>query len=140
MEQAVAHNQSMEVPVITRELGILGGVPIVAAQRIPLRFAISFGDTPEGYRKARQNYPTRTIAQIEAAFIEMRETKVYLDPPRGTPVMRDGGRHNCIATPHETDPRSARCRPHEVTESGQCVLPPPYSSHTAVTSRQRPLH
>ncbi|HEY8292187.1 MAG TPA: DUF433 domain-containing protein [Thermomicrobiales bacterium] len=72
MEQAITHDQESADCIITRDSRILGGKPIVAGQRIPLRFVISFGDTPEGHRRAQENYPTLTIAQVEAAFAYWR--------------------------------------------------------------------
>lgn len=72
MEQAVSHDQATDECIVTRDLRILGGVPIVAKQRIPLRFVISFGDTPEGHREAQRNYPTLSLEQEEAAFAYAR--------------------------------------------------------------------
>lgn len=80
MEQAIAHNQEPADCIVSRDPRILGGKPIVAGQRIPLRFVISFGDTPEGHYRAQENYPTLTIAQVEAAFAYWRahpETAVW---------------------------------------------------------------
>lgn len=72
MEQAMAHDQETADCIVSRDPRILGGKPIVAGQRIPLRFVISFGDTPEGHRSAQENYPTLTIEQIGAAFAYWR--------------------------------------------------------------------
>ena len=72
MEQAIAHNQETADCIVTRDPRILGGKPIVAGQRIPLRLVISFGDTAEGRRRAHENYPTLTLAQVEAAFVYWR--------------------------------------------------------------------
>ena len=80
MEQAIAHNQETADCIVSRDPRILGGKPIVAGQRIPLRFVISFGDTPEGHSRAQENYLTLTIAQVEAAFAYWRahpETAVW---------------------------------------------------------------
>lgn len=72
MEQAVVHDPTTDIPIVTRDPRILDGVPIVAGQRIPLRFVISFGDTPDGHREAQVNYPTLTLEQVEAAFAYWR--------------------------------------------------------------------
>lgn len=80
MEQAIAHDQETEHCIVTHNPHILGGKLIVAGQRIPLRFVISFGDTPEGHDRAQENYPTLTEEQIEAAFAYWRahpETAVW---------------------------------------------------------------
>ncbi len=80
MDKAIAHNQETADCIVSRDPRILGGKPIVAGQRIPLRFLISFGDTSEGCRRAQENYPTLTIAQVEAAFAYWRahpETAVW---------------------------------------------------------------
>jgi len=72
MERTIPHDHATENCIISRDPRILGGQPIVAGQRIPLRFVISFGDTPEGYRHAQRNYPTLTLEQVEAAFAYLR--------------------------------------------------------------------
>ncbi|MHB8644709.1 MAG: DUF433 domain-containing protein [Thermomicrobiales bacterium] len=72
MEQAIAHDQETADCIVTRDPRILGGKPIIAGQRIPLRFVISFGDTPEGHRRAQENYPTLTLEHVEAAFAYWR--------------------------------------------------------------------
>ena len=80
MDKAIAHNQETADCIVSRDPRILGGKPIVAGQRIPLRFLISFGDTSEGCRRAQENYPTLTIVQVEAAFAYWRahpETAVW---------------------------------------------------------------
>lgn len=80
MEQAISQPTNSATEIVTRDPRILGGQPIVAGQRIPLRFVISFGDTPEGHRRAQKDYPTLTLAQVEAAFAYWRahpETAVW---------------------------------------------------------------
>ncbi len=72
MEQAISPDQTTEECIVSRDPRILGGKPIVAGQRIPLRFIISFGDTPEGHREAQENYPTLSLQQVEAAFAYWR--------------------------------------------------------------------
>jgi uncharacterized protein (DUF433 family) len=72
MEQAFSHDQTTDECIVTRDPRILGGAPIVAKQRIPLRFVISFGHTPEGHREAQRNYPTLSLEQVEAAFAYWR--------------------------------------------------------------------
>lgn len=72
MEQAVSHSLETDTPIVTRDERILGGALIIAGQRIPLPFVISFGDTPDGHRDAQRNYPTLTLEQIEAAFAFVR--------------------------------------------------------------------
>ncbi len=72
MEQAISQHERTEDCIVTRDPRILGGKPIVAGQRIPLRFVISFGDTPTGHRQAQENYPTLTLEQVEAAFAYWR--------------------------------------------------------------------
>ena len=57
---------------MSRDPRILSGALIVAEQRIPLPFVISFGDTPEGHREAQRNYLSLTIAHIEVAFAYVR--------------------------------------------------------------------
>jgi len=72
MEQAIVHNQETADCIVSRDPRILGGKPIVAGQRIPLRFVISFGDTPEGHRNAQREYSSLTLEQVEAAFAYWR--------------------------------------------------------------------
>lgn len=71
MEQAIPLYE-MTDEIVSCDPRILGGVPIVARQRIPLAFVISFGDTPEGHRDAQRNYPTLTLEHVEAAFAYWR--------------------------------------------------------------------
>jgi uncharacterized protein (DUF433 family) len=79
MEQAISHDQATDECIVTRDPRILGGALIVARQRIPLAFVVSFGDTPEGHREAQRNYPTLSLEQVEAAFAYAR-AHPELDP------------------------------------------------------------
>lgn len=72
MEQVVSQPTIPDTEIVTRDPRILGGALIVAKQRIPLPFVISFGDTPEGHCEAQRNYPTLTLEQVEAAFDYVR--------------------------------------------------------------------
>ncbi len=72
MERTIPHDYATENCIISRDPRILGGALIVARQRIPLAFIISFGDTPDGHRHAQRNYPTLTLEQVEEAFAYLR--------------------------------------------------------------------
>lgn len=78
-EPAVAPLPPDAPPIVSRDPRILGGKPIVAGQRIFLSVLISYGDTPEGRQRAQQNFPTLTMAQVEAAFAYWRAHPETLD-------------------------------------------------------------
>ncbi len=75
MNRIVSQDTRPDHCIVTHDPRILGGKPMVAGQQIPLRFIISFGDTPEGHRAAQENYPTLTLEQVEAAFAFWRSDR-----------------------------------------------------------------
>lgn len=61
-----------EPPIVSRDPRILGGKPIVAGQRVYLSVLLTYGDTPEGRRRAQRNFPSLTQEQVDAAFAYWR--------------------------------------------------------------------